>query len=247
MEEIYNNLRLHWGFKMNYYDMANKPNFSERLNSACDRAGIPVRGRAKYIQDKLSDKVSMTAIRKWIVGEAMPETKRIGELAAIVNTTVEQLLGESVNDSLSLRESAEHHGYVLPVFRRYEVPILSWVQAGAFCNSESQVPLQDCETILCPNRSASKRTFALRVVGDSMTAPYGKSYPEGTIIYVDPDRDWAIRNRVIAKTDQGYTFKELARNEFDELYLKPLNPQYQPILEKGIEICGVVIGSYSDE
>lgn len=227
--------------------MQTKKTFADKLNEVCTRNDIPVRGRAKYIQEKLSDKVSITAIRKWLVGEALPETKRIGELAVIVNATVEELLGNDVNESLIVREEATEYGRVVPSLLRFEVPIISWVQAGAFCNSESQVPPQDCDTILCPNKSASSRTFALRVVGDSMTAPYGKSYPEGAIIYVDPDKEALPGKRVIARTDQGHTFKELAVNELGERYLKALNPHHQPIFGEGIEICGVVVGSYCGE
>ncbi len=130
---------------------------------------------------------------------------------------------------------------------KYEVPIISWVQAGAFCNSESQILPHDCDTILCPNKSASIKTFALKVVGDSMTAPYGKSYPEGSIIFVDPEKEAIPGKRVIARTEHGHTFKELAVNEFGEQYLKALNPHHQPIFGEGIEICGVVIGCYSGE
>lgn len=230
---------------MGYKGVVDKT-FADRLNDACTKAGIPVRGRAKYIQDRLSDKLSITAIRKWLVGEAMPETKRIGELAVIANTSVEALFADEVNGSLGGAAQEATSNYGLPP-RRFEVPILSWVQAGAFCNSESQVLPQDCETILCPNRSASRSTFALRVVGDSMTAPYGKSYPEGTIIYVDPEKEALPHNRVVARTELGFTFKELAMNEFGERYLKALNPHHQPIFGEGIEICGVVIGSYSPE
>ncbi|MGD8109355.1 LexA family protein [Vibrio sp. TRT 17S01] len=232
---------------MNYNDMQAKKTFADKLNEACTRNGIPFRGRAKYIQDRLSSKISITAIRKWLVGDALPETKRIGELAVIVNASVEELLGDEVNESLEVRVNAAEYGQVVPSLLRFEVPILSWVQAGAFCSSESQIMPQDCDTILCPNRSASARTFALRVVGDSMTAPYGKSYPEGTIIYVDPEKEPLPGKRVIARTDQGHTFKELAINEFGEQYLKALNPHHQPIFGEGIEICGVVVGSYMGE
>lgn len=127
------------------------------------------------------------------------------------------------------------------------VPILSWVQAGTFCNSESQVLPHDCEMIPCPNPKASGRTFALRVVGDSMTSPHGRSYPEGTVIFVDPDVLAEPGQRVIARTAKGHTFKQLSINEFNERYLVPLNPSHQPIMEEGIEICGVVIGSYMKE
>lgn len=128
-----------------------------------------------------------------------------------------------------------------------EVPIVSWVQAGKFCSAESQMPIDDFELIICPEKDASEKTFALRVVGDSMTNPYGRSYPEGTIIFVDPLKTAVPGNRVIARTAKGHTFKELAMNEYGEEYLKPLNPAHQPIFEENIEICGVVIGSYAKE
>ncbi|HDZ9327768.1 TPA: hypothetical protein RUZ39_001668 [Vibrio cholerae] len=195
----------------------------------------------------MSDRLSLVGIRKWLIGEAMPETRRIGELAEIVQSTVEELLGNDVNISKHIKENAKTYGQVLPALRAFEVPIISWVQAGAFCNSETQVLPHDCEMILCPNKSASKQTFALRVVGDSMTAPHGRSYPEGTIIFVDPEKVASSGMRVIAKTEQGHTFKQLAENEFGQRYLKALNPHHQPIFDEGIEVCGVVIGSYTPE
>ncbi|EKO3662166.1 hypothetical protein M3929_001438 [Vibrio metschnikovii] len=223
-----------------------KENFSERLNKACDEAGIPARGRAGYIQERLSRKISLTAIRKWIVGEAVPDTKRIAEIAAIVGTTVENLLNTSAKN-LASETKGDYGANVSSINYSSMVPVISWVQAGAFCNSETQVLPHDCEMILCPNKAASSRTFALRVVGDSMTAPYGRTYPEGTVIFVDPEKVAEPGMRVIAKTDQGHTFKQLAENELGQRYLKPLNPHHQPIFDGGIEICGVVIGSYMPE
>lgn len=146
------------------------------------------------------------------------------------------------------KEEAANYSIELPsVEKSLYVPILSWVQAGDFCNSETQILPHDCERILCPTPKASPRTFALRVVGDSMTAPHGRSYPEGTIIFVDPDLQGEPGHRVIARTFKGHTFKQLAINEFNELYLVPLNPSHKPIMEENIEICGVVIGSYMNE
>ncbi len=228
---------------MNYSDMDNLKSFSDRLNKACDKAGIPVRGRAGYIQERLSTKVSLVGVRKWLVGESIPDTKRLPEIAQIVDSTVEELLGGQSSNIIS-----EPFMWEQPIrVNVMEVPLISWVQAGEFCNSETQVMPHDCDTIPCPNRDASARTFALRVVGDSMTAPYGKSYPEGTIIFVDPEKIAVPGQRVIAVTHKGHTFKELAEDEFGQRYLKPLNPSHRPIFEEDIRICGVVLGSYTPE
>lgn len=222
-----------------------KDGFSDRLNRACDKAGIPVRGRANYIQERLSRKISLTSIRKWILGETVPDTKRIAEIASVIGTTTEELL--NAPGGLVTEQQIDYHKSEIAVARSVMVPLISWVRAGAFCNSETQVTPHDCEMIPCPNQGASGRTFALRVVGDSMTAPYGRTYPEGTIIFVDPEKVAESRMRVVAKTDQGYTFKQLEENELGQRYLKPLNPHHQPIFDGGIEICGVVIGSYMPE
>ena len=228
---------------MNYSNVDNLKSFSDRLNKACDKAGIPVRGRAGYIQERLSTKVSLVGVRKWLVGESIPDTKRLPEIALIVGSTVEELLGGQPSNVVN-----EPVWWERPVeVKAKEVPLISWVQAGEFCNSETQVLPHDCDTILCPSREASAKTFALRVVGDSMTAPYGKSYPEGTIIFVDPEKVASPGQRVVAITHKGHTFKELAEDEFGQRYLKPLNPSHLPIFEDDIRICGVVLGSYTPE
>ncbi|CAG9001729.1 MAG: LexA repressor [Candidatus Celerinatantimonas neptuna] len=130
-----------------------------------------------------------------------------------------------------------------------EIPIIDWPQIAQFdplFQGES-IPMN--EKILCPLSQASAQTFALRVIGDSMATPYGRSYPEGMIIFIDPTQQATPGQRVIAKTDKGYTFKELAEDEFAELYLRPLNPNpaYQPIFEAHIHVCGVVIGGFQAE
>lgn len=219
--------------------------FAKILNSACDKHGIPVRGRAGYIRSKLPYDLSVVAIRKWLNGDAIPDTKRLADIANIVGSSIEELLGMNPIHSVKELSSTDHKNIGFVSAR--QVPIISWVRAGDFCSSETQVMPQDCEMILCPEASASDQTFALRVVGDSMTAPFGRSYPEGTIIFVDPKKEALPGMRVVASTVKGQTFKQLVENEFGEIYLKPLNPAHHLLFEEGIEICGVVIGSYNPE
>lgn len=174
------------------------------------------------------------------------QPRRIEKFAKLFGVTPEWLL-YGANPPAWAKESGGDQSNVSAAMSLYEVPIVSWVQAGEFCNAEARHSYEDYEMILCPERGASDKTFALRVVGDSMTSPHGRSYPEGTIIFVDPLKSAHSGNRVIARTDRGHTFKELVMNEFGEYYLKPLNPSHQPIFGKDIEICGVVIGSYMPE
>lgn len=130
------------------------------------------------------------------------------------------------------------------------VPLISWVQAGEFCESVDLFEPGDAEDwIPCPAKH-SDRTYALRVNGDSMTSPYPgqKSYPEGTIIFVDPDKALINGCRVIAKLNGEVTFKTYAE-DMGHIYLRPINPTYSPmdVTGKDISFCGVIIGAYSPE
>ncbi|HIF9513887.1 TPA: LexA family protein [Photobacterium damselae] len=221
--------------------------FADRLNSICDRNGIPVRGRAGYLQERLPFTISLVGVRKWLVGESIPDTKKLSDIATLLGSTVEELISGNQDDNQTFSITPIKPDINTMSVQARFVPIISWVQAGDFCSSETQILPYDCDMILCPEPSASNKTFALRVVGDSMTAPFGRTYPEGTIIFVDPEKEAVVGNRVVARTTKGQTFKQLAQNEFGELYLKPLNPAYHPIFETDIYICGVVIGSYNPE
>lgn len=128
---------------------------------------------------------------------------------------------------------------------RGDIPVISWVQAGAWCEAINNFNVGDAERwIPCPV-SHSKHTYALRVRGDSMLAPFGSSvsFSEGTLIYVDPEALLLSGKKVIAKLldSNEVTFK-VYREEDGKKWLIPLNPQYDKIeLVEGMHICGVVI------
>ena len=94
-----------------------------------------------------------------------------------------------------------------------------------------------------------RSTFALRVKGDSMTAPYGRSYPDGCIIYVDPERRSPVNgDRIVAclvdTGDHEVTFK-IYKNEDGRQWLAPLNTQHPPLFER-FTVLGTVIGKWED-
>jgi SOS-response transcriptional repressor LexA len=135
------------------------------------------------------------------------------------------------------------------------VPLISWVQAGAWCEvvdvAEVREPApdyHDSSTYLpCP-APHSPSTFALRVKGDSMTAPYGRSYPDGCFIYVDPERRSPKNgDRIVAcleGSDDEVTFK-IYKNEDGRQWLLPLNPQHPPLFER-FKVIGTVLGKWED-
>lgn len=124
---------------------------------------------------------------------------------------------------------------------RGRVPLISWVQAGSFCEAIDLFEPGDAEDwIVCPT-SHSDRSFALRVIGPSMLPKFS----EGEIIIVDPDESPDPGRYVVAKKtgENAVTFKQLGQ-ESGQMFLRALNPDWPEQIIRLTEewhICGVVI------
>lgn len=152
-----------------------------------------------------------------------------------------------VPDQLGERPSYYGNTEPGPVTRGF-VPVISWVKAGQWNDAEGQTTKMDSDEFLpCP-ASHGPNTYALRVKGDSMTSPHGRSYPEGCLIYVDPDQRGGIASgdRVIARLDgeSAVTFKVYIEDGGRRI-LKPLNSQY-PIITEPFRVLGKVIGMWME-
>lgn len=128
------------------------------------------------------------------------------------------------------------------------VPILSWVAAGSWSNTEA-VTMDDVigEAPRPPN--LSKFGFALRVQGQSMMP----EFKPDDVIYVEPQTGlYALKDSdlvvVQCNDDKDATFKQLVIGEtFDDMYLKPLNPNWheQKMMPMGdCNLVGKVVGKY---
>lgn len=211
-----------------------KKHISDRIKSRRRQLGLTQR----HIAEKLS--VTPSAVTQWESG--MTEPKLILELSKILQCSQEWLLyGKGDPDSLTnVSEGPEIKGLV---------PLISWVQAGQWTEVVDVCDLGLAEThIACPAPHGDQ-TYALRVHGDSMTSPHGRTYPEGAIIYVDPDQNGSPNSgdRVIARLigENAVTFKCYIEDS-GRKFLKPLNPAY-PIITEEFHILGKVIGSYMPE
>lgn len=127
------------------------------------------------------------------------------------------------------------------------VPLISWIQAGSFHETEDPYPVGDAEDWFPLPKKAGPRTFALRVRGISMEP----KYHDGEIIFVDPDGEAHNGSRVVVRLEQEKeaTFKELVV-EGDKRYLRALNPAWpEPLIriEREATICGVVRGKWVPE
>lgn len=137
---------------------------------------------------------------------------------------------------------------VKEVAPKRRVPLISWVRAGSWSDVEDQYhPGEADEWVDVYDTIPGDQTFALRVTGDSMTSPYAGdaiTFPDGTVIVVDPMRAASAGDYVVAKdvTTQQATFKKLT-TDGGRWYLKPLNPSY-PMIEiddPAVRVIGKVI------
>lgn len=159
-----------------------------------------------------------------------------------------ELLKVTTDDLIS-GDAIQQHGNV-DVARAFtgEIPVISWVQAGEWNEAADFFEPGDAERYLPIFRGHSSNTFALRVRGDSMTAPHGKSYPQGSYIIVDPAKlSPSNGDRIIAKLNGSdeVTFK-VYKDEDGRKWLAPLNSSHLPITEP-FKVVGTVIGKWEDE
>jgi SOS-response transcriptional repressor LexA len=123
---------------------------------------------------------------------------------------------------------------IRPVENRRQVPLISWVQAGAFAEVQDNFRPGEAEHWVTPLYSKpGKRAFGLTIEGESMVNPHPPpaiSFPPGTVILVDPDVGYDPGSYVVAKDvmTQRATFKQLITDS-GRWYLKPLNPAFPTI------------------
>jgi SOS-response transcriptional repressor LexA len=122
-------------------------------------------------------------------------------------------------------------------------PVLSSVQAGAWKEACEPYNLSEISEWYETTERTSGLCFWLKVEGDSMTSPTGVSFPEGTLVLVDTERDHQNGSFVVAKLEDvnEATFKKLTIDA-GQKYLKPLNNAYQMMPINGnCRIIGVVV------
>lgn len=175
--------------------------------------------------------VSKASVSDWEKGLFQPKDK--DTLAYALKTTREWLLtGKGAVEVAPVKNN------------QLSVPLISWVQAGTWMNIVEGFAFEDAEEYYpCPEKH-SNSTFALTVIGESMSP----DFIPGEIIYVDPDVEPTNGACVVVQQDDNgeATFKQLI-TDGNKRYLKALNPDWPtPIIEMmpDATICGVVIGSY---
>lgn len=158
------------------------------------------------------------------------------------------ILGEVLGVSPSLILFGDESG---PVYKKYEYPVFSHVQAGMFSPEFRTFTQRDAEKWVSTTKKASDSAFWLEVEGHSMTAPAGSrpSFPEGMLILVDPKDPVDPGDFCIARLcGDEFTFKKLIKDS-GQVFLQPLNPQFpiMPCNEQCRVVGKVVASQWPDE
>lgn len=213
---------------------------SDRLTFAMSRAGITQAELARLCG------VKPPSVNGWLSGKSkFLRGENLLQAASALKVNQQWLAtGEGPMSNPSSHSNLEPGPNL-----RGKVPLVSWVQAGAWCEAVHTTHVTEAERWMdCPVAHSSQ-TFALRVRGDSMTAPSGaaRTYPEGCFIFVDPERKNPVNgDRVVAcLLDANEVTFKVYKNEDGRQWLQPLNPTHEPIREP-FRVLGTVLGKWED-
>lgn len=213
-----------------------KMNWNDLVKARMKDAGITQAGLAERM-DK-----SQSAIAHWLGGNRKPSIEEIAAMMKIVGLNHMTLNSDGLVEYPDEAWSNVSKIDIQPTYQK-SFPVLSSVQAGAWTEACEPYTLNEISEWHETTERTSERCFWLRVEGDSMTSATGVSFPEGTMVLVDTERDHQNGSLVVAKlTDVNEaTFKKLAIDA-GQKYLRPLNPTYLPIAINGnCKIIGVVV------
>lgn len=188
--------------------------------------------------------VSSPAVTEWEKDSYLPKAASLDAIANEFSVTTEYILtGKSavskLDNNVDLSQKISIKGR--------PVPVISWVQAGAWTGVDSIPVGTQFEEWLPPNPDSGKNGYGLIVVGSSMKPDFKPS----DRIYVNPDiqtYDLQTDDLVIVSCsgESEATFKKLIV-EGDNKYLQPLNPNWPDQIIKLTEDCrlvGKVVGLY---
>lgn len=128
---------------------------------------------------------------------------------------------------------------------RRKYPLISFVQAGNWCTASDLFQPGDAELWLECVKDLGAQGYVLRVKGESMTNPLGMpSFPDGILIFINPNAQCIPGDYVIAKRDQENeaTFKQYKIVD-GAPYLHAINPAWpNPYIkmQDGDRLCGKV-------
>ncbi|MEH4796495.1 S24 family peptidase [Enterobacter kobei] len=188
--------------------------------------------------------ISQGAVGHYLNGRNALNTAVASVFARLLGISVSDFspsLAKDISDMSSV--ASENTSFAGHYSLGSKYPVISKVQAGAWCEAVEPYTLKDIDLWLESDAHIQGEAFWLQVDGDSMTAPAGLSIPEGTFVLFDTGREAINGSLVIAKLSDSNeaTFKKLVIDGAQK-YLKGLNPQWPLVAVNGnCRIIGVAV------
>lgn len=216
------------------YDLVMNMKWNELAKSLMKDRGVN--------QEKLAEHLGLTkgAVSHWLNARREPAIEDIAKILRYLGMREFTVNSDGTIGSPGNVANVTNYEAYVP---SNKYPVLSKVQAGAWCEACEPYTLKDIDLWLETDSHIQGEAFWLEVDGDSMTAPMGLSIPEGTYVLFDTGREPVNGSLVVAKlTDSNEaTFKKLIIDG-SQKYLKGLNPQWPMIPINGnCRIIGVAI------
>ncbi|HDG8093106.1 TPA: helix-turn-helix domain-containing protein [Klebsiella oxytoca] len=215
---------------------------SQRLKALYEAKKKELGITQQYIADALD--ISQGAVGHYLNGRNALNTAVASVFARLLGVSVSDFspsLAKDISDMSSV--ASENTSFAGRYSPGSKYPVISKVQAGAWCEAVEPYTLKEIDLWLESDAHIQGEAFWLQVDGDSMTAPAGLSIPEGTFVLFDTGREAINGSLVIAKLSDSNeaTFKKLIIDGAQK-YLKGLNPQWPLVPVNGnCRIIGVAI------
>ncbi|MCX8871552.1 helix-turn-helix domain-containing protein [Vibrio parahaemolyticus] len=206
-----------------------------------------VKARIKELgitQEKLAELVEVTpgGMGHWLNKRREPTLEQIAKILKAVQ--LDKLVLHS-DGTLEYPDEALGNTSAIdiqPAFTQ-SFPVLSSVQAGNWAEAVEPYTIEEINEWYQTTERTSGHCFWLRVKGDSMTSATDISFPEGTLVLVDTEKEIENGSYVVAKLVDvnEATFKKLVIDA-GQKFLKPLNTSYPQLPINGnCKIIGVVV------
>nr|EFE2312812.1 LexA family transcriptional regulator [Escherichia coli] len=202
-----------------------KQTISERITQRMNALNL----KGKHLA--IATGASKGSVSQWINGGGTPSARYISSLAKILKVSENWLLNGGV---LNI---SEYSDLTLPPVKR--VPLLSLQQAASWSDYMTNTSGLSCVQLA---GETSVNTFAVVLESDSMSAAGGSvSIPNGSTVFVDPDRT-AQHGNIVLALPKGTTTPVIRKLEIEgpDILLVPSNPRYPSIMLDDISrILGV--------
>ena len=204
-------------------------NFFLRIGAARKALGLT--------QDQLAVKAGVVRrqIAAYEAGDSKPRGNVLANLAAALGASMQWLAtGEGEGPDVS---------NVRKTVTVRDMPVVSMATLTHFEPSDPNHKFSAIDFIPTPHE-AGEFSFGVMVQGESMESWSGPSFPDGTIVVVDPEtdiEDGEFGVFIDINTNQA-TFKMYTVDQ-SEAYLQPLNPAYPIVNAKDYVLIGKVVSA----